>query len=230
MKKNISLIIVVLISTLYSCKKNHTVPAPAQAVLTSPLQSSVCTSGTVINATQSTVVFSWNASANTDSYDLYTTNLLTKTTVTTPDIKTTQFGLSLLRGTPYSWYVISKSASTSATAQSSTWKFYNAGIGNVSYAPFPAVIVSPTFAENLIAANGTISLSWKGSSVTTGSIANYDVYLGTTNSPALLKSDITDSFLNNVTVTSKTTYYWKVITRDIAGDTSDSGLYQFTVE
>jgi hypothetical protein len=43
---------------------------PGEAVLLVPLQNQVCTVGTVVNASQSTITFSWNKSDNTDSIAL----------------------------------------------------------------------------------------------------------------------------------------------------------------
>jgi len=210
-------------------KKNNPAPAsPAAALLSSPSQNEVCTTGTVISATESSITFTWGASANTDSYQLTLKNLLTSTT-TTKNTPATTLMLTLLRNTPYSWSITSISSKTSATAQSAIWKFYNAGPGVVTYAPFPAEIISPTFGQDITATSGTVNLKWAGSSVNPGTIANYDIYFGTTATPPVFKSGITSSFVNNVTVTSKITYYWKIITRDIEGNTSDSGLSQFTV-
>jgi hypothetical protein len=98
----------------------------------------------------------------------------------------------------------------------------------VSHSPFPADAVAPGFGQNISATGSTVNLSWTGSDVD-GDIVGYDVYLGTTTTPTLLKSNSTDQFLNNITVTSNTGYYWKVITKDSQGNTSDSGLFQFFV-
>jgi len=199
---------------------------PAQVTLSAPAQNTLCLTGTVVSSTQSSVPFSWGASANTDSYDLVIKNLLTSVSTTQ---NTTQSALTLTldRNTPYAWYVVSKSTKTNATAQSDTWKFYNSGPGVVTYAPFPAQITAPTLGQAVT--GSSVNLTWTGSTVTGGAIDNYDVYFGTTTTPAILKSTIKDSFVNGVAITSKTTYYWKVITRDFAGNTSDSGLYEFTV-
>jgi hypothetical protein len=199
--------------------------APVKAVLTAPAQNGVCITGTVISGTQSSVTFLWNASDYTDSYDLVLKNLLTLTT-TTQSTTNTQLSITLARNTPYSWYIVSKSTKIATTAQSDTWKFYNSGSGVVTYAPFPADPSAPTYGQ--VVTTATVNLSWKGSAVDNNTIANYDVYFGTTTNPAILKSTITDTFVNNVNLASKTTYYWKVITRDINGNTSDSGLYQFS--
>jgi hypothetical protein len=182
----------------------------------------------LITGCGSTISFTWNASSNTDGYQLVLKNLLSGT-ITKNTTTQTNLAITLPRNTPFSWYVISTSLKNPATTQSDVWKFYNAGAGIVSYAPFPATITSPTFGQAVTAASGTISLAWTGNSVTGGTIANYDVYFGTTNNPPLLMGNITTTSLNNVAVSHQTTYYWKVITRDILGNTSDSGLYQFSV-
>jgi hypothetical protein len=224
----IKLLIIPVIFLLIACGKTATKPAPVKALLTFPDQNSICITGTNVTATQSSVTFTWNPSANTNSYNLVIKNLLT-TASTTQNTTQAQASVTLLTNTPYSWYVVSTSTQTTETAQSDTWKFYNAGPGIVTYAPFPADITAPTFGQQVTATTGTINLTWTGSAVAPDVVANYDVYFGTTTSPAKLASAITNSFLNNVNVVSKTTYYWHIITRDAAGNTSDSGLYQFSV-
>ena len=226
MRNRLAIIPIILILTGCGGKKNNPQPAPAAAVLTAPAQNEVCTSGTIISATESDVLFRWQSAANTSSYEIVVTNLLNSTTVNQSTAQP-QISLNLLRNTPFSWYVISKSSSGGATAQSDTWKFYNSGPGLVTYAPYPAEITSPTFGQSITAA--TVNLSWKGSAVDNSTIVNYDVYFGITSSPPLLKSNVADGFVNGVTVATKTTYYWKVITRDINGNTSDSGISQFSV-
>ena len=232
MKKHLTIILI--LAGIMGCGKNDgppptppVPPTPQAAVLNFPAQSEVCTTGTVLTDSTSSVTFKWKSAANADGYVLYLKNLITGTTdnQSTPNV---QLAVTILRNTPYSWYVVSKSSTTSATAQSETWKFYNAGKGTVTYAPFPAEITAPTFGQSLAA--GKVNLTWKGSSVNAGTIDNYDVYFGDTAVPVLFKSKIADSFVNNVAVTSGKTYYWKVITRDIVGNTSSSGVYRFTVQ
>jgi len=232
MKKE--LLVIFAIFLLFGCgnKKDNPAPVtrlPGQVALSAPAQNSACTNGTVISTTISTITFIWNPSNNTDSYMLVVKNLLTSDS-TTQNTTQTQQGVNLLRNTPYSWYVISESADTKATSRSTVWKFYNSGPGVVTYAPFPADITSPTFDQNISAPSGTVNLAWQGSVVAPDAVASYDVYFGTTTSPALTANAITNNFLNNVKVSSNTIYYWKVITRDINGNTSDSGLFQFSIQ
>ncbi|MEO6632855.1 MAG: hypothetical protein ABIN13_14065 [Mucilaginibacter sp.] len=231
MKKQIALMLMIIILGSCGGKKNNPAPkpSPSRALLTFPDQDAVCTNGTIISDTESALTFMWTAATNTDSYDLYLKNLLTGN-ITIQTTTATQFTITLLRNTPYSWYVVSRSVKTSSTAETDTWKFYNAGKGVTTYAPFPAAISSPTLGQILDTPLGKVNLTWKGSAVTIGSISNYDVYFGTTKSPGLLKDKIADSFLNDVVVVSGSTYYWKVVTRDFAGNTSDSELFQFLVK
>ena len=209
-------------------KNNNPTPPPTAASLSAPAQNQVCTTGTILSTTQSSIAFSWAAGSNTNSYTLVVKNLLTKdSTITSTTLPTAT--LTLLRGVPYSWYVVSISSLTTTTAKSDIWKFYNAGAGAISYPPYPATITAPLFAQTVTATAGKINLTWTGSIAPPSTIAGYDVYFDTTNNPAKVATGITDQFLNNVTVSSGTTYYWKVITKNQNGDTSDSGLYQFTV-
>ncbi|MEO6632466.1 MAG: hypothetical protein ABIN13_12105 [Mucilaginibacter sp.] len=148
--------------------------------------------------------------------------------VTVFSSSTNQVTATLLRNTPYSWYVVSKSTTTTVTAQSDTWKFYLAGAGVTSYSPFPATITAPIFGLNLSAGTTAVNLTWTGSDVD-NDLATYDVYFGTASNPPLLKSGVTNMFLNAVPLTAGNTYYWKVITKDSQSNTSDSGVYKFKV-
>ena len=124
--------------------------------------------------------------------------------------------ITINRATPYSWYVVSKNSGTQ-TAESATWKFYNAGLPVASHAPFPADVVNPTMGANL-SSTTTVALEWAGSDVD-NDIVEYMVYLSTTNPPANNIGSTTSTTLN-ANVSSNNTYYWKVITKDSQGNTS----------
>lgn len=228
MRKNFCGLILILI--LAACGKSSPPPAitPDAALLVLPLKDQACTSGTVISKTESSVNFSWTGGQNTDSYELTIKNLLTQTIVTqtTP---ATNVSVTLLRNTPFEWFVTSKYSKTSIVTSSNKWKFYNAGTGMLSYAPFPAEILTPTFGQILSSSSPTVNLTWKGSAVDNNIVA-YSVYFGPNNNPGLFRDHITDSFVNSVTVGANTTYYWRVITIDAYGNISDSGLNNFYVK
>jgi len=224
MRKYITIGLLIVFITSCSKKKGDNItPEPSPAVLTYPIQNSACTSGTVISSTQNTITFTWNSANNSDSYELVVKNLLTNTT-TTLTATSNQLPVNLDREMPYSWQVLSKSASSSITAKSEVWKFYNAGMGTVSHPPFPAENLSSVLVQG--GASGTVNLSWTASDPD-NDLASYDVYFGTSTSPVMYKAGITDKFLNNVAVISGTNYYWQVTAKDQAGNTSQSGIFQF---
>lgn len=223
----IKLIVWCLVSLLtiltIGCKnKNESHPKPEKAILTYPEQNSACTSGISVSVTQSSITFKWLPSANATSYELHLKNLQSGDSIS-HIVNTNQAVLTLLRNTPFSWHVISKSESSPVTAQSDTWKFYNSG-SSISHPPFPADIVAPDFGQSIM--TNKVNLSWIGSDAD-HDIVGYDVYLGTTTMPGILKTDVKDQFLNDVIILSSTTYYWKVVTKDMEGNTSESSLYQF---
>src|ERR1700744_5961762 len=142
-----NLIIIPAVAILFTgCggKHNNPKPAPEKAILVAPAQNAVCTTGTVISDSTSSIMFSWKQAKNASNYNLVYKNLLTSATVT-KSTSNTQLTVTLLRNTPYAWYVISKSAQSNATDKSDIWKFYNAGAGVTIYAPFPAEIISPGY-------------------------------------------------------------------------------------
>ena len=222
------LIIFVLFIAVFGCKKKDPEPgipeAPTVATLVFPYMNSLCNQGTNITATESTLLFEWAAGEFTDSYELKIEDL-SDGSLTTYPTTSTQFSATLKRGIPYAWFVISISDLATETVQSETWRFYIAGETVQHYAPFPAEIISPTMASTVTA---PVSLEWKGNDVD-GDISGYDIYFSTSSPPSLLHSNVTDTVVTNVPVTVNTIYYWKVITIDSEGNSSDSGVYQFKV-
>ena len=226
MRRALTLIFLTILAAGCSSKHDNSPKLPSTAALIFPDNNAACITGTVISPTQNTIPFSWHTSANTNSYELVVKNLLTSDSTTysgnTPGITAT-----LLQNTPYSWYVISKSNSVSTTAKSSTWKFYNSGPGALSYPPFPAELLSPTFAQLVNASGGKVTLTWDCTDPD-DDLVSYDVYFGTSSSPSVLQSNVTNKTLD-VTVTSGTTYYWMIVAKDAKGNTSTSEVFQFKV-
>ncbi len=229
MKKIILGIFIVIIAI--GCGKKETptvIENPGKAMLSLPSQNEACTSGTLISSTQSTVLFKWEKSANTDSYEVLVKNLIKGTSTTHQTNANTQLELPLERNTPYSWSVKSKSTTNTVVTQSDTWKFYNSGASIVSHAPFPADALSPAFGTNIDASNGKISLNWSCSDVD-NDISSYDVFLAETSNVVLLAGGLTQTSLANVSVKNSTAYYWKVVAKDSKGNSSETAIYQFKV-
>jgi len=213
------------ITLFIGCSKDESPKNPTEAVLVFPDNNQECNQGVDVNINQSSVTFTWDASTNTDSYDVVLKNLDTGTTTTHNSI-TNQLAITLNKATPYSWSVISKSTSSTETAQSDTWKFYNAGDPVTSYTPFPAELVSPAMGANITGVTSQ-TLSWQGSDID-NDIVSYDVYFGTVTPPTNLQNSTAASALD-VTVASGNTYFWRIVTRDGEGNTSQSEIFEFRV-
>ncbi len=230
------LTIILALTLLYNCSSSSgdggsTTPpvpeAPAIAVLTFPDNNQECNQGIEVNATQSSVTFTWNASANTDSYDIVLKNLDTNGILTFSS-NTNDKAITIDKATPYSWSVVSKSITSTETAQSATWKFYNAGDPVESFAPFPADLIAPTMGANL---NGitTVILEWSGSDID-NDITGYDIFIDTTSPPTTqLGSNQTETTID-ATVVAGNVYYWRVITTDSQGNNSESEIFSFRVD
>ena len=227
MKKVIFLWIVAL---LVGCGSDDNAPPPIPegAILVFPLKNSECTTGQSVNETLSRVTFEWQPSANTDLYTLSVVNLNTNTpqTLTTAS---TSADLSIEKGAPFSWSVTSANTDSDLTATSESWLFYNAG-SQTTYAPFPAQIIAPKSGQTIIAnASSQVTLKWSGADVE-NDIDVFEVYFSEQNPPSTLLGTLNNGSSEiDVNVSSGATYYWKVITKDAEGNTSDSGVYDFKV-
>jgi len=198
---------------------------PTAVTLVFPEANSECTEGTNENDSESTIVFKWNAAQHADSYGLKVKDLESGA-ISTYSSNQAKFSVRLKRNHPYSWSVVSKSNTSSETATSTVWKFYNAGSGVVSYAPFPAEVVSPALGASID--SGVISLDWSGSDID-DDIDAYDVYFGETNAPVKIETALQESILNTISVVSGKTYYWKIVTKDKNGNSSSSDIFKFHV-
>lgn len=200
------------------------VDPPSATTLIFPDNNSECNEGTILSDEESAVLFRWNASDNTDTYQVNLKDLKTSSTRTFTS-STNQLEITILRANPYAWSVTSSANNTSQTAQSAEWKFYNAGLPAENFAPFPADLVSPEMGSSVNAASGTIELRWIGSDID-DDIQSYEILFGTENPPGTLESTTTSPVLD-VQVNINEVYYWRVISIDSQGNTSNSEVFQF---
>ncbi|GGI58109.1 hypothetical protein [Winogradskyella haliclonae] len=204
---------------------NGEIPDDVEGVqLIFPFESSLCTEGTNITPTESTVLFEWEPNNNAQSYILTVENLSTNS-ITEYETEDFIYPVTIQRAVSYRWFV--NYAFNDEILESETWNFYNAGEAIQTYPPFQAEIISPTIAQTLPSTN-SVTLQWSGSDVD-DDIVDYDVYLSTINPPELATSNISASQLT-VAVVSGNIYYWRVVTRDAAGNTSESDIFQFNIQ
>ncbi len=197
---------------------------PIAAELIAPINNSECISGIAVSESTSKVTLEWNASENTTNYTVYVKNLLTQAASQQLNAGgATTLEVTLQKNVPYSWYVVSKN-DNGDTTPSATWKFYNAGNGVINYAPFPAEIVAPAMSGSL--QGPTVTIQWEGADPD-NDIVEYKVYLDGNTNPTTLISTTAQQTLANVAIAANTTYYWKVVIKDSAGNTSTSPIFQF---
>jgi hypothetical protein len=214
--------------TVVGCSKKDTPKQPEAALLLFPLENSECTAGQELNATTSQVEFKWLSANNTETYELRVTNMNTGNTQTVIT-QALSAKLPLTKGVPFSWLVNSKNSQVSQSVPSTTWRFYNAG-SQTSHPPFPPIIIAPKLAEYVFKdINNEVTLDWSGADVD-NDITGYDLYFSTETPPINLTSATTaGTTAFKVSVSSNTAYYWRVVAKDGEGNTSDSGIFNFTV-
>ena len=204
------------------------VAAPSAATLVFPADNTECNEGVIsgTDETKSAVTFQWNESENTDSYEVNLRNINTNTS-TKSNSTTNDATITIERGTPYEWFVVSKANGTNETASSTKAKFYNQGPGIENYAPFPAEAINPARGAT-IASAASVNLQWTASDID-ADIAGYTIFFGTETNPTTELGTTEESNLD-APITSGTTYYWLVITTDSQSNSSTSEIFEFAVE
>ncbi|GGW48044.1 hypothetical protein GCM10007383_35150 [Arenibacter certesii] len=212
-----------------ACGGKDSPKAPGSAQLAFPEKNSECTTGQNVNGTNTSIVeFNWIASNDTESYQLRTTNLNTNTTQSV-EVKGTSAKLPLEKGSPYSWVVISKNNKVVETTKSETWFFYNSG-SQTSYAPFPAGLIAPRMGSTVSKdINNEVLLNWESADLD-NDLAGYEVYFSTTNPPTTLIGTLSAGQTDlKVTVITNNTYYWRVVTFDLEGNSAANAISEFKV-
>ena len=198
---------------------------PGKASLVAPANNKTCEQ---VNSSGE-VLFSWQGSSDTDSYDLKIVNLNTNGVTNRNNLTGTDKGVPLLKGIPYSWQITSKNSGTKITF-SDTWKFYLAGDGIANYAPFPATAEAPVPGSTVVPESGNVVISWSGSDPDDDALT-YTLYIDTVDGlqePAASLTDLSEATAE-VAVEPETVYYWRVITSD-GVNTSSSLVYSFRTE
>ncbi len=213
---------------LSGCKKKDPPKPPEAALLVFPNKNSECTVGNDVNATTREIDFRWMKANNTETYELRVTNINANTTqtISTPALSAR---LPLEKGAAYSWVVLSKNSMVPNSVSSATWLFYHPG-SETTRPPFPAEILSPEIGTSLFKdINNEVELQWSGSDLD-NDIQEFEIYFDTVSPPVTLLASV-DASTNaqKVTVETGNVYYWKVVTKDAEGNTSDSGIYDFRV-
>jgi hypothetical protein len=212
------------------------VKIPTAASLVSPANNTECNQGNIISTDLSSVLFQWNPSENTNTYTLKVTNLNTNT-VQEQSSSNTSLSMALKRGTPFSWKVVSKSNSTTQTAESGTFRFFNAGAPVENHTPFPAEAVSPSRGATLTGVT-SITIEWESSDIDNDLAAHTVQLIGSSevldqvdfnNETTVTYQTTTTQSINEVAVEAGKIYYWQVKSQDEVGNSATSEIFEFRV-
>ena len=124
----------------------------------------------------------------------------------------------LAAGATYSYRVSAYNAA-GTSAYSNTASAQTVGISVAPTSP-----ASPSPADGATATNTNVTLAWSSISAQT-----YDVYFGTTSSPGLSASNLTNSSVSMGSLASGTTYYWQVVAKNNIGATPGP-VWSFTTK
>ena len=214
---------------LIACGSNEEFPLEPQSFdLVFPQNNSLCLDGIVQNDLQSEVRFDWTASKYAAGYELTVVNLNTNESNTYSSDDTRE-GVVLNHYEPYTWKVTALGENNAMSLESETWKFYLAGEGETSYAPFPAELTSPRPGAMVILVDGQTNLGWTVNDVD-NDLRTINVYVDTnSDATTLLQTVDYQQAAQQITASLEpgTLYYWRVEAIDAEGNQSDSGIYTF---
>lgn len=200
---------------------------PNATTLIFPEDNTECQEGTIISDNQSRVLFQWNESEHTDSYEVHLENL-DNGIESIHESNTNELQIIIERGTAYSWFVVSKSNASAEIAESATWKFYNTGAGVVNYAPFPADLLSPANNGTVTIGSGNVLLDWEASDID-NDIVSYEVFMDTNNPPSASRGTTSETEIT-LNAIANTRYYWFIEVVDSANNISKSEVFSFSTE
>ncbi|MDG1292070.1 MAG: hypothetical protein P8I34_02895 [Flavobacteriaceae bacterium] len=194
-----------------------------------PENGSACLDGSIINDTQSKITFLWNASQNTNEYEVEIINLNDNYSQKMLS-KDRSLEVVLKHGEPYAWTVTALVDDASITSKE--WKFYLAGNGIVNYAPFPPELISPRPSARVnLNSNGQVILNWTSSDVD-GDLETYELYMDQNDGSTLIQTftKVENTIEIGIDADPDITYLWKVLAIDSDGNSSSSGVYSFVTQ
>ena len=198
-------------------------------LLIAPENLNSCTTASRINETERQVRFQWTVALHADNYELIVQNSNTQERFTS-NTELLNASIILPSGANYRWSVRSKSTLTPVTTDSQSWQFYLEGDPQTSHFPFPAQLNVPEDeAEISLNPANSFLFQWEGADLDED-IISYDFYLG--QEPNLLRlhqAAISNSQIT-IELSSGSTYYWQIITRDTQQNESSSMVFIFQTE
>jgi len=122
--------------------------------------------------------------------------------------------------TTYYWKIIAEDVHGAET-EGPIWDF-TTGTNDPPYTPN-----SPNPTDGAIDVPVDVSLCWEGGDPD-GDSCTYDLYFDTVTPPGIFKHDLTGTCYGITGMSHLTTYYWKIVSRDVHGAETEGPVWSFT--
>ncbi len=223
MKRKYIIIVMLLVSgllTMQSCTKETLVPIKAYvaAVPANPTPAS----DAVLPYSTAPINLTWEqGAAKVSSWNV--TIMLPDNSEVHATTTTNSYSYTPSMSGQFLWNVNTKDAngitSTSVTLGGDSWGFF------LNTPPLTPVLKTP--AANAVNFSVTGALTWTADDAETPDQLTYDVYLGTTNTPGAVATNLSAATYSPALAAS-TVYYWKVVAKDPQGASTASAIGSFT--
>ncbi len=124
--------------------------------------------------------------------------------------------------TDYYWKIVSRD-SEGETREGPVWSFRTESENKPPFVPS-----NPAPENGAMDTFFDITLSWADGDPNPGDTVTYDVYFGTETNPPLLETDWATTSYAPATLQQGKAYYWKIVSRDSQGLTSEGPVWSFT--
>ncbi|WP_025665757.1 fibronectin type III domain-containing protein [Aquimarina megaterium] len=214
---------------LFSCSgdDNTVIPivntVPSIPSLVFPTNNLVCTNFNL--------EFDWGAAVDSDGDSIrYTIDIATDTsfgtilfTATTNETIQT---FTLEKGTTYFWRVKASDSAGNESEYSDVQTFFTEPDAGVNTIPNAPLLTSPSLGDSVSGTN--ITLDWDATDGDNDPLT-FDLYFGDTNPPVLVSEDMNVSTFD-VTISTNTTYYWRVVVKDDKQGATIGQIWNFRTE
>jgi hypothetical protein len=178
------------------------------------------------------VDLSWSGgdpnAGDTVTYDVYFGVSPSPPLVSSGQSATTYDPGTLSYSTTYYWKIVAKDNHGASTA-GPVWDFTTQTAPPPPNQP-PYTPYNPSPPNHATAISIYADLSWSGGDPDAGDTVTYDVYFGTSTPPPLVSNDQLATTYNPGTLSYGTTYYWKIITTDNHGASTEGPIWDFTTQ
>ena len=164
---------------------------------------------------------------DTVTYDLYFGTSSTPSLIANAITNTSYSPGNLDYSTTYYWQIVARD-NHGATSTSPIWKFGTAAASLTNNPPYTPS--NPTPSNNATSQPVDLTLSWSGGDPDQGDTVSYDLYFGTSSSPSLVKSGLTEASYRPGILAYGTKYYWRVVAKDNHGAEAGGAVWSFITQ